>query len=53
MLENDFELWDELIDSVKDEILSDESKTKLLNPLKMKEMQDRLNRIIQNELWQR
>lgn len=39
MFDEEFDLLDEFIDSVKDEILSDESKTKLLNPLRMKQMQ--------------
>lgn len=39
MFDEEFDLWDEFVDSVKDEILLDESKTKLLDPLKMKQMQ--------------
>ena len=39
MFDEEFDFLDEFVDSVKDEILEDESKTKLLDPLKMKEMQ--------------
>lgn len=39
MFDEEFSSMDEFVDSIKDEILSDESKTKLLDPVKMKQMQ--------------